>query len=72
MQVHSLAGRELEGCTYLTPLEGEEAGLLPGEHVTATAGTGLVGTLSTVYSYLSSRIMLEAAMSLATEILLAN
>ena len=54
MQVHSLAGRELEGCTYLTPLEGEVADLLPGEHVTATAGTGLVGTLSTVQLSLRS------------------
>ena len=58
MQVHSLAGRQLEGCTYLTPLEGEEAAFLPGEHVTATAGTGLVGSLycllSTVYCLLST------------------
>ena len=37
-----LTGKELEGCKYETPFGGEQAHLLPGLHVTSTAGTGLV------------------------------
>lgn len=40
----SLTGKELEGCGYETPFGGEPAQLLPGLHVTSTAGTGLVHT----------------------------
>ena len=37
-----LTGKELEGRVYETPFGGEQARLLPGLHVTSTAGTGLV------------------------------
>ena len=43
--VSSLAGSDLAGCQYWRPLyEDEQCPLLPGQHVTNTAGTGLVHT----------------------------
>ena len=49
--VPRLTGKELEGCEYETPFGGEEAHLLPGLHVTSTAGTGLVLTNICVFRF---------------------
>ena len=49
-----LTGKELEGCEYETPFGGEQAHLLPGLHVTSTAGTGLVMTKIRAFRFVST------------------
>ena len=58
---HRLTGKELEGCEYQTPFGGEQAHLLPGLHVTSTAGTGLVMISLPLQFFFKIRIQVHTA-----------